>query len=133
MCSGVLIPPGESASTKLQMRLLKEASAFIITHQIPAFVSTPIVCMIYRHIFKHETTHHIPVCILACLQVEHCLQSSEAPMDGASLKQVLKLRGINLRYLGHVIKIINQSENKERLRHIMVCLTDKCVMRLLHF
>lgn len=41
-------------------------------------------------------------------------------MDGASLKQALHQQGINLRYLGHVIKAINQSEHKERLRHIMV-------------
>ncbi|XP_068994474.1 clustered mitochondria protein homolog [Embiotoca jacksoni] len=85
---GVSFPPGESTSTKLQERLLREAAAFIITHQIPAFV-------------------------------QFCLQSNEAPMEGASLKQVLHQRGINLRYLGHVIKAINQSEHKERLRHIL--------------
>ncbi|KAF3695848.1 Clustered mitochondria protein -like protein [Channa argus] len=84
---GVLFPPSESASTKLQQRLLKEAATYIITHQIPAFI-------------------------------EYCLQNNEAPMDGESLKQALHQRGINLRYLGHVIKAINQSEDKEHLRHI---------------
>ncbi|XP_008280230.1 clustered mitochondria protein homolog [Stegastes partitus] len=84
---GVSFPPGESKSTKLQERLLREAAAFIITHQIPAFV-------------------------------QYWLHSNEAPMDGASLKQELHKRGINLRYLGHVIKALNQSEHKERLRHI---------------
>ncbi|XP_074494222.1 clustered mitochondria protein homolog [Sebastes fasciatus] len=84
----VSFPAGESKSTKLQERLLREAAAFIITHQIPAFV-------------------------------EYCLQSNEAPMDGVSLKQALHLRGINLRYLGHVITTLSQSEHKERLRHIM--------------
>ncbi|XP_068559636.1 clustered mitochondria protein homolog [Cebidichthys violaceus] len=84
----VSFPPGESKSTKLQERLLREAAAFTITHQIPAFV-------------------------------EFCLQSNEAPMDGVSLKQALHQRGINLRYLGHVITTISQSEHKERLRHIM--------------
>lgn len=34
----VTFPPGESKSTKLQERLMREAAAFIITHQIPAFV-----------------------------------------------------------------------------------------------
>ncbi|XP_020505586.2 clustered mitochondria protein homolog [Labrus bergylta] len=58
-------------------------------------------------------THQIPAF------VEHCLQSNEAPMDGTSLKQILHQRGINLRYLGHVVKAINQSEHKERLRHIL--------------
>ena len=46
-------------------------------------------------------------------------------MDGASLKQVLHQRGINLRYLGHVIKAISQSELKEQLRHILVCFIYK--------
>ncbi|XP_040010315.1 clustered mitochondria protein homolog isoform X2 [Xiphias gladius] len=85
---GISFPPGESASTNLQGRLLREAAAFIITHQIPAFI-------------------------------EYCLQSYEAPIDGASLKQTLHQQGINLRYLGHVFKAINQSEHKERMRHIM--------------
>uniref|UniRef100_UPI0037E98104 clustered mitochondria protein homolog n=1 Tax=Semicossyphus pulcher TaxID=241346 RepID=UPI0037E98104 len=85
---GVSFPPGDSTSTKLQERLLREAAVFILTHQIPEFV-------------------------------EYCLQSNEAPMDGDSLKQALHQRGINLRYLGHVMKSISQSEHEERLRHIM--------------
>lgn len=61
------------------------------------------------------------ICIqCVCIQVDYCLQSNEAPMDGASLKQALHQRGINLRYLGYVVKSINQSQHKERLRHIMV-------------
>lgn len=60
-----------------------------------------------------------------CIQVEWCLQSNEAPMDGASLKQALHQRGINLRYLGHMIKSISQSEHVARLRHIMVCGTSE--------
>lgn len=95
---GVSFPPGESKSTKLQERLLREAASFIITHQIPAFV-------------------------------EYCLQSNEAPMDGASLKQALHQRGINLRYLGHVIKAISQSEHKERLRHIMRLIVGEIFVR----
>lgn len=96
--SGVSFPDSESASIKLQERLLREAAACIITHQIPAFV-------------------------------EYCLQSNEAPMDGASLKLALHQRGINLRYLGHVIKTINQSEHKERLRHIMRLVISEIFMR----
>ncbi|XP_047447162.1 clustered mitochondria protein homolog [Mugil cephalus] len=84
----VSIPPSEHASVKLQERLLREAAAFIITHQIPAFI-------------------------------QYCLQSNEAPMDSASLKQALHQKGINLRYMGHVVKAITHSEHRERLRHIM--------------
>uniref|UniRef100_A0A8D0ATA9 Clustered mitochondria protein homolog n=1 Tax=Sander lucioperca TaxID=283035 RepID=A0A8D0ATA9_SANLU len=86
----VSFPTSESKSTNLQERLLREAAAFIITHQIPAFVS-----------------------------------GSIAPMDGVSLKLALHQRGINLRYLGHVITTISQSEHKERLRHITVRLIYK--------
>lgn len=64
-----------------------------------------------------------------CVQVEYCLQSNEAPMDGASLKWALHQRGINLRYLGHVLKTISQSEHVEHLRHIMVGLTY-CLIKL---
>ncbi|XP_017269380.1 clustered mitochondria protein homolog [Kryptolebias marmoratus] len=85
---GIHFPPSESATTALQERLLREAAAFIVTHQIPAFLQS-------------------------------CQQSNEAPMDGASLKQALHLKGINLRYLGHLVKAISQSEHKESLRHIM--------------
>ncbi|KAM7391868.1 hypothetical protein PAMP_022519 [Pampus punctatissimus] len=86
--SGVSFPASENASVKLQEKLLREAAALIITHQIPAFV-------------------------------DYCLKSNEAPVDGVTLKQALHHRGINLRYLGHVIKAISKSEHKERLRHIM--------------
>ncbi|XP_071380318.1 clustered mitochondria protein homolog isoform X1 [Centroberyx affinis] len=95
---GVSFPRGDSEKTKLQERLLREAAAFIITQQIPAFV-------------------------------EYCLQGSEAPMDGASLKQALHQRGINLRYLGHVIKAISQSEHRERLRHITRLVIGEIVIR----
>lgn len=38
LCSGVSFPASERKSIKLQQRLLREAAAFIITRQIPAFV-----------------------------------------------------------------------------------------------
>lgn len=76
-----------------------------------------------------KQAQHIYTCV--CVQMEHCLQTNEPPMDGASLKQVLHQRGINLRYLGHVIKTISQSEHKERLRHIMVCLIYKIAKLIL--
>lgn len=44
-------------------------------------------------------------------------------MEGASLKQALHQQGVNLRYLGHLVKAIRQSENEKRLRHIKVCFT----------
>uniref|UniRef100_A0A3P8W2U0 Si:ch211-166a6.5 n=1 Tax=Cynoglossus semilaevis TaxID=244447 RepID=A0A3P8W2U0_CYNSE len=59
-------------------------------------------------------THQIPGF------VKQCLQNYEAPMDGVSLKHALHQQGINLRYLGHMMKAICQSEHKQCLRHILV-------------
>ncbi|KAM9393900.1 clustered mitochondria protein homolog isoform 2-T2 [Pholidichthys leucotaenia] len=95
---GVSFPPAESSSVMLQERLLREAAAFIITHQIPGFL-------------------------------QWCLENNEAPMDGASLKWALHQRGINLRYLGHVIKAIEQLEQKGRLRHIMRSIIGEIFIR----
>ncbi|TKS78790.1 Clustered mitochondria protein -like protein [Collichthys lucidus] len=69
------------------------------------------------------------VYVFVCIKVEYCLQSNEAPMDGASLKQALHQRGISLRYLGHVINTISQSEHKERLRHIMRLVISEIFIR----
>ncbi|XP_059921592.1 clustered mitochondria protein homolog isoform X1 [Gadus macrocephalus] len=97
-CPGVSFPGGDSAATRLQERLLREAAAFIIKQQIPDFV-------------------------------DYCLQGIEVPMDSATLKQALHHWGINLRYLGHVIKAISQSEHKERLRHILRVALAEVVVR----
>ncbi|XP_062238065.1 clustered mitochondria protein homolog isoform X1 [Platichthys flesus] len=95
---GVSFPSSERASVIHQERLLKEAAALIITHQIPEFV-------------------------------EQCLQSYEPPMDGATLKQELHRRGINMRYLGHVVKAISQSEQREHLRHILRLVVGEVFVR----
>ncbi|XP_051524200.1 clustered mitochondria protein homolog isoform X2 [Myxocyprinus asiaticus] len=47
-----------------------------------------------------------------------CVQGSDVPMDGATLRQALHQKGINLRYLGHLILTISQSNLKHQLRHI---------------
>nr|XP_046243227.1 clustered mitochondria protein homolog [Scatophagus argus]XP_046243228.1 clustered mitochondria protein homolog [Scatophagus argus] len=85
--------------------------------------STKLQGRLLREAASFIITHQIPAF------VECCLQSNEAPMDGASLKQALHQRGINLRYLGHVIKTISQSEHKERLRHIMRTIIGEIFIR----
>ncbi|KAK7136340.1 hypothetical protein R3I94_014855 [Phoxinus phoxinus] len=47
-----------------------------------------------------------------------CIHGTDIPMDGASLRQALHQKGINLRYLGHLILSISQSDLKHQLRHI---------------
>uniref|UniRef100_A0AAV2MQX9 Clu domain-containing protein n=1 Tax=Knipowitschia caucasica TaxID=637954 RepID=A0AAV2MQX9_KNICA len=85
---GVTFPRTENKSTNLQKRLLQEAAAFIVTHQIPDFV-------------------------------DYCLQNNEVPVDCTSLKKALHDKGINLRYMGHLVKAITQSEDQDKLRHIL--------------
>lgn len=78
---------------------------------------------LHREAAGFIVTHQIPNF------VEQCLHSSEGPMDGASLKQALHQRGINLRYLGHVLKAISQPEHKERLRHITRTVIGEILIR----
>lgn len=95
---GVQFPNSETAAVALQERLLREAAAFIISDQIPAFIND-------------------------------CLHCNEMPVDGATLRQALHQKGINLRYLGLVIAAINQSECKEQLRHITRLVYGEIVVR----
>ncbi|XP_064152391.1 clustered mitochondria protein homolog isoform X1 [Anguilla rostrata] len=95
---GVQHPSSDSSATRLHERILREAAAFVVTKQIPAFV-------------------------------EDCLQFTVCPMDGATLRHALHQRGINLRYLGQVVHVLSQSEQKERLKHIMRLVFGEIVMR----
>ncbi|XP_017323905.1 clustered mitochondria protein homolog [Ictalurus punctatus] len=95
---GVQFPKSERVAVELQKRLLREAAAFIVNDQIPAFM-------------------------------DDCLHCNEMPIDGATLRQALHKKGINLRYLGHLISSINQSDHKEQLRHITRLAYGEIVVR----
>ncbi|KAJ8379812.1 hypothetical protein SKAU_G00005900 [Synaphobranchus kaupii] len=95
---GVEFSKFDSSATQLQERLTREAAAFIVTNQIPAFI-------------------------------EECLQFTASPVDGATLRHALHQRGINLRYLGQVTRLLSQSEQKERLKHITRLVFGEIVMR----
>ncbi|XP_058640730.1 LOW QUALITY PROTEIN: clustered mitochondria protein homolog [Onychostoma macrolepis] len=58
-----------------------------------------------------------------------CIHGTDIPMDGASLRQALHQKGINLRYLGHLILSISQSDLKHQLRHIMRLAFAEIVVR----
>ncbi|KAI4884306.1 hypothetical protein NFI96_025726, partial [Prochilodus magdalenae] len=94
----VQFPSSESSAVSLQETLLKEAAAFIVNDQIPAFVTD-------------------------------CLQGPEIPIDGATLRHALHQKGINLRYLGHLISFIRESEHRDRLRHITRLAYGEIVVR----
>ncbi|KAK3540557.1 hypothetical protein QTP70_034305 [Hemibagrus guttatus] len=61
--------------------------------------------------------------------INDCLHCNEMPMDGATLRQALHQKGINLRYLGLLISAINQSDHKEKLRHITRLVYGEIVVR----
>ncbi|XP_065104326.1 clustered mitochondria protein homolog [Paramisgurnus dabryanus] len=58
-----------------------------------------------------------------------CIHASDVPMDGATLRQALHQKGINLRYLGHLVRTISQSDLKDQLRHITRLLFTEIVVR----
>ncbi|XP_029103008.1 clustered mitochondria protein homolog isoform X2 [Scleropages formosus] len=97
-CPGVEFPNSEGSAVRLQKRLLREAAAFLVTEQIPAFV-------------------------------EDCLHFRVCPVDGVTLCQAMHQRGINLRYLGQLARVLDQSEDKERLRHITRLVYGEMVVR----
>uniref|UniRef100_A0A3Q4BA58 Clu domain-containing protein n=1 Tax=Mola mola TaxID=94237 RepID=A0A3Q4BA58_MOLML len=49
-----------------------------------------------------------------------CLDLTAVPMDGATLTSVLHQRGVNVRYLGTLLRELDRVEDKGRLRHIQV-------------
>ncbi|XP_076859579.1 clustered mitochondria protein homolog [Brachyhypopomus gauderio] len=61
--------------------------------------------------------------------IDDCLQGKEMPMDGATLRKALHQKGINLRYLGHLITSISQSDHKDQLRHITRLAYGEIVVR----
>ncbi|XP_062854364.1 clustered mitochondria protein homolog [Trichomycterus rosablanca] len=61
--------------------------------------------------------------------LDDCMKCNEVPIDGATLRQALHQKGINLRYLGHLISSISQSDNKTQLRHITRLAYGEVVVR----
>lgn len=55
-------------------------------------------------------------------QVKDCLDHSALPMDGATLTEALRQRGINIRYLGTVLEFVDKTPAKAQLEHFYVSL-----------
>lgn len=53
-------------------------------------------------------------------QLRDCLEGTEVPMDGVTMTSALHRRGVNVRYLGAVLRELERDENKEKLTHIRV-------------
>ncbi|XP_034883423.1 clustered mitochondria protein homolog isoform X2 [Mirounga leonina] len=50
--------------------------------------------------------------------VKDCIDHAVLPMDGATLAEVMRQRGINMRYLGKVLDLVLRSPAREQLDHI---------------
>lgn len=72
-----------------QRKLVIDASEFLVTVQIPAFVN-------------------------------ECLNHTSAPMEGSTLVEAMHSRGINMRYLGHVVKLFEKIPQLEYLHRIAI-------------
>nr|XP_033812412.1 clustered mitochondria protein homolog isoform X2 [Geotrypetes seraphini] len=99
VCSSVVrFPESEKEANQLQRRLLKEASAFLLSVQIPNFI-------------------------------KECLQYGTVPLDGATLTEALHTHGINIRYLGTVAAILEQSADGQPLDHIYRIVVGEIITR----
>ncbi|XP_030073373.1 clustered mitochondria protein homolog isoform X2 [Microcaecilia unicolor] len=99
VCSSVVkFPESEKEANQLQRRLLKEASAFLLSVQIPNFI-------------------------------KECLHYGTVPLDGATLTEALHAHGINIRYLGAVAVVLEQSADGHLLDHIYRIVVGEIVTR----
>ncbi|XP_054482358.1 clustered mitochondria protein homolog [Anoplopoma fimbria] len=58
-----------------------------------------------------------------------CLDHSAVLMDGATLTSVLHQRGVNVRYLGTLLKELDKVEDRERLSHIKRISISEVIIR----
>ncbi|XP_069475473.1 clustered mitochondria protein homolog [Ambystoma mexicanum] len=61
--------------------------------------------------------------------VKDCLEHVIVPLDGVTMTEALHRHGINVRYLGTIAELIQQSENKSRLSHIFRIVIGEIVTR----
>uniref|UniRef100_A0A8C4XG33 Clustered mitochondria protein homolog n=1 Tax=Erpetoichthys calabaricus TaxID=27687 RepID=A0A8C4XG33_ERPCA len=96
---GVLFPDSEKEALQKQMALLRQAADFLVSEQIPSFVS-------------------------GCTFPLLCVSLVSLGLSLESLHQ----RGINLRYMGRIAHLISESESKERLQHIYVSTSSQSLV-----
>ncbi|XP_035522941.1 clustered mitochondria protein homolog isoform X2 [Morone saxatilis] len=58
-----------------------------------------------------------------------CLDHTAVPMDGATLTSVLHLRGVNVRYLGTLLRELDRMEERGRLSHIQRISISEVIIR----
>uniref|UniRef100_A0A669C2K3 Clustered mitochondria homolog n=1 Tax=Oreochromis niloticus TaxID=8128 RepID=A0A669C2K3_ORENI len=58
-----------------------------------------------------------------------CLDHTAVPMDGASLTSALHQRGVNVRYLGTILRELGRVEERRRLDHIQRICVSEIILR----
>ncbi|XP_031713035.1 clustered mitochondria protein homolog isoform X1 [Anarrhichthys ocellatus] len=58
-----------------------------------------------------------------------CLDHSAVPMDGATLTSVLHQRGVNVRYLGTLLRELDKVEDRGRLSHVQRISISEVIIR----
>ncbi|KAM8976572.1 clustered mitochondria protein homolog [Pelodytes ibericus] len=67
-------------------------------------------------------------CQIPCL-IKDCLDHNVVPMDGATLAEAMHQRGINIRYLGKVIDVVNKFPIPAQLEHVQKILISEMITR----
>ncbi|KAG8450710.1 hypothetical protein GDO86_003111 [Hymenochirus boettgeri] len=67
-------------------------------------------------------------CQIPCL-IKDCLDHSVVPMDGATLAEAMHQRGINMRYMGKVIGVVQKFPVPSQLDHIHKILISEVITR----
>uniref|UniRef100_UPI003AAB6D90 clustered mitochondria protein homolog n=1 Tax=Centroberyx gerrardi TaxID=166262 RepID=UPI003AAB6D90 len=58
-----------------------------------------------------------------------CLDQTAVPMDGASLTSALHQRGVNVRYLGSLLEVLQRAEERGRLSHVQRISISELIIR----
>ncbi|KAM4726274.1 clustered mitochondria protein homolog [Anableps anableps] len=61
--------------------------------------------------------------------LKDCLDHAAVPMDGATLTSVIHQRGVNVRYLGAILKELDKVEERERLSHVQRISISEVIVR----
>ncbi|KAK1883191.1 Clustered mitochondria protein like [Dissostichus eleginoides] len=61
--------------------------------------------------------------------LKDCLDHTAVPMDGATLTSVLHQRGVNVRYLGTLLRELDRGEERGRLSHIQRISISEVIIR----
>ncbi|XP_026038349.1 clustered mitochondria protein homolog isoform X3 [Astatotilapia calliptera] len=68
-------------------------------------------------------SHQIPAMLM------DCLDHTAVPMDGGSLTSALHQRGVNVRYLGTILRELGRVEERRRLGHIQRICVSEIILR----